>query len=184
MDFEDGVPRFGTRPIETFIDSSREAAVALADVEGRAPELKGAVEADRGKQTTIEPAGRLSEDMFEGFTDAAQKSPFLRFDRRQKTNVVRSEAVPNEERPPDPRDVHESRSEFAQKQDERRDARVTTDPAKYAKDPNEFDFPGVDTGPAFRSVFGDNLSSDRFDTVEDRVKNDGVFNPREVFDIL
>lgn len=52
--------------------------------------------------------------------------------------------------PPDPRDVHRDRSEYAQKQDEARDAQLTTDREKYAKNPDSYDFPGVDTGPTFR----------------------------------
>lgn len=51
---------------------------------------------------------------------------------------------------PDPRRVHEQRSEYAQNQDEARDAQITTDPVKYANDPDSLDFPGVDTGPTFR----------------------------------
>lgn len=56
---------------------------------------------------------------------------------------------------PDPRRVHEDRSEYAQKQDEARDAKLTTDPEEYATDPNSLDFPGVDTGPMFRQKEGE-----------------------------
>lgn len=51
---------------------------------------------------------------------------------------------------PDPREVHQDRSVYAQRQDSARDARITTDPETYASDPNSYDFPGVDTGPTFR----------------------------------
>lgn len=56
---------------------------------------------------------------------------------------------------PNPMEVHESRSKYAQRQDEARDARLTTDPEKYASDPNSYDFAGVDTGPKFSEEFGD-----------------------------
>jgi len=56
---------------------------------------------------------------------------------------------------PDPREVHKSRSEYAQKQDLARDAELTTDPFEYAEDPGSYDFPGVDTGPEFRDAQGE-----------------------------
>ncbi len=80
---------------------------------------------------------------------------------------------------PDPRDVHSSRSQYAQRQDEARDAELTTDPAEYANDPDSFDFPGVDTGPGFESVFGESLSATKFDTIEDRSERgtlNGIFD--------
>lgn len=57
--------------------------------------------------------------------------------------------------PPDPRKVHQNRSEYAQAQDEARDARLTTDREKYASNPDSYDFPGVDTGPTFRQSESD-----------------------------
>lgn len=62
----------------------------------------------------------------------------------------------------DPREVHESRSEYAQSQDEARDARLTTDVEKWTSDVNSWDFPGVDTGPTFREKQGDNFDTDSF----------------------
>lgn len=184
MDLEDGIPRFGTPPIETFIESSREAAVALNDIEDRAPNLANELQADRGKTTAIEPARNLSDDEFDTFTEARRESPVVRFDGNKRANVVKSRAVDDADLPPDPREVHEGRSETAQRQDESRDARVTVDAEQYASDPDSFDFPGVDTGPGFESVYGDNLSSNKFDNVEDRVQRDGAFNPVDTFDIF
>lgn len=43
------------------------------------------------------------------------------------------------------REIHESRSERAQAADESQLATVTTDPTKWREDPDDFDFPGVDT---------------------------------------
>jgi hypothetical protein len=181
---DDGIPRFGTPPIETFIESSREAAVALDDIEDRAPDLANDLQADRGKTTAIEPNRNLSDDEFDTFTEARRESPVLRFDGNKRANVVKSRAVDDADLPPDPREVHEARSEAAQQQDESLDARVTVDPAQYASDPDSFDFPGVDTGPGFESVYGDDLSSNRFDKVEERVQRDGPFNPLDTFDIF
>lgn len=48
---------------------------------------------------------------------------------------------------PDPREVHESRSEEAQRQDERLSAPLTNDPEQYANAPDEYDWPGVDSPP-------------------------------------
>jgi hypothetical protein len=66
---------------------------------------------------------------------------------------------------PDPRRVHESRSEYAQKQDLARDARITTDPDQYASRSNSYDFPGIDTGPTFRDVQDDFDEESFLDTI-------------------
>lgn len=63
---------------------------------------------------------------------------------------------------PDPFEIHESRSEYAQKQDEARDARITTDVEKWANDPDSWDFPGVDTGPTFRREQGEDFDTESF----------------------
>jgi hypothetical protein len=42
-------------------------------------------------------------------------------------------------------EVHQDRSERAQRVDERRSAKVTRDPIQWANNPGQFDFPGVDT---------------------------------------
>lgn len=46
--------------------------------------------------------------------------------------------------------LHESRPEKAQQIDEARDAQLTTDPETWAENPDEYDYPGVDSGPKFR----------------------------------
>jgi len=63
---------------------------------------------------------------------------------------------------PDPRRVHQNRSTYAQRQDEARNAQLTTDPREYANDPDSLDFPGVDTGPAFRDVQGEDFDTGAF----------------------
>lgn len=42
-------------------------------------------------------------------------------------------------------DVHESRSEYAQKQDEARQAEIADSPMQWKNDPNSYDWPGLDT---------------------------------------
>jgi len=56
------------------------------------------------------------------------------------------------ERPPSPIAVSEKRTTAALQQDRQLEAEITTDPAKYASDPDSFDFPGIDTP---ESVNGD-----------------------------
>jgi len=50
--------------------------------------------------------------------------------------------------------INDARSERSQRLDEQRDAEVTTDPLQWASSPDEYDFPGVDTGPRFEETFG------------------------------
>jgi len=67
----------------------------------------------------------------------------------------------------DPREIHDQRSPEAQIADEAKDAPLTTDPLKYASDPSGTDFPGVDTGPTFEDVEGEDFDTDSF--VEDEL---------------
>jgi len=62
---------------------------------------------------------------------------------------------------PDPRELHARRDQYARRQDEGRDAQLTTDPEKWANDMDSFDFPGVDTGPTFRDE-NPNFDTDGF----------------------
>lgn len=55
----------------------------------------------------------------------------------------------------DPQDIHDARPRSNRRDDEQRDAEVTTDPLQWASNPTEYDFPGVDTGPKFEEEFGD-----------------------------
>jgi len=67
-------------------------------------------------------------------------------------DVVPTQAVRDEL---DPSDIHQARPRIEQRSDNRRDAELTTDPLQWASNPDEYDFPGVDTGPRFESAFGD-----------------------------
>lgn len=42
-------------------------------------------------------------------------------------------------------DIHESRSETAQIADESKDAEIADSPMQWANNPNEYDWPGIDT---------------------------------------
>lgn len=92
----------------------------------------------------VEPDNFLDNDDFDVFRDTVRR--FTSFERTMKggRNTVRPQNV-EEDLPPNPVDVHESRSNYERKQDEARLARLTQDVELYAKYPNKFDFPGVDT---------------------------------------
>jgi hypothetical protein len=53
----------------------------------------------------------------------------------------------------DPTAIQRRRSDAAREADRAKDAEVTTDPLKWASNPDEYDYPGVDTGPTFRENF-------------------------------
>jgi hypothetical protein len=62
----------------------------------------------------------------------------------------------------DPQRIHNARPRSNRRADERRDAEITTDPLQWASNPNEYDFPGVDTGPTFREEQGEDFDTDSF----------------------
>jgi hypothetical protein len=51
---------------------------------------------------------------------------------------------------PDPSALNKRRSQEARAADSGKDAELTTDPDEWVENPDELDFPGVDTGPKFR----------------------------------
>jgi len=53
----------------------------------------------------------------------------------------------------EPEAVQRNRTEAAREADRAKDAEITTDPLQWASNPDEYDFPGVDTGPTFRDNF-------------------------------
>lgn len=71
---------------------------------------------------------------------------------------------------PDPRELHARRDQYARRQDEARDAQITTDAEKWAANMDSLDFPGVDTGPTFREEHS-NFDTDGF--IEDTL---GLFD--------
>lgn len=52
-----------------------------------------------------------------------------------------------------PQRIHEERSMRSRVADESKDAEITTDESKWASAPDQYDYPGVDTGPKFESTF-------------------------------
>jgi len=89
----------------------------------------------------IEPARSLSDSEFSAFETAMSDLPgFSRVGSREF-----AVAQPDELGAPDPREVNQNRSKRAIEQDRNRQAEVTTDPYKYASDPDSYDYPFVDT---------------------------------------
>jgi len=58
----------------------------------------------------------------------------------------------------DPQAIHNDRTPEAQIADESKDAEITTNKRKWASNPDEFDYPGVDTGPRFEQTFNDDFT--------------------------
>lgn len=135
------------------------------------PSLEGQLKVDAtGSQAAVEPDGYVDDDTFDTFRGAVSNNRSISYSGN--SNTVFESRVEEEEKVPNPYEVHESRSEYAQAQDEARDARITTDPEQYASDPNSFDFPGVDTGPRFESTFGSNPSSRDLKKTQDSFHGD------------
>lgn len=117
----------------------------------------------------IEPEGYLDDPVFESFTEQAKESEKLGWDPMGKENYVK----PSTLRTPKPLDVHTDRSEEAINQDIQRKAPVTTDPQKYAENPDEYDYPFVDTPSEFKDEFGDKINP--FNRFERMAGEDDVF---------
>jgi len=62
----------------------------------------------------------------------------------------------------DPREIQRRRSEEARAADAAKDAPLTSDPLQWASSPEEYDFPGVDTGPTFREEEGEDFDTGSF----------------------
>lgn len=129
------------------------------EIENPFGESEGVWEAKK----VIEPQSKYDEPSVSFSPKEGQKQPFKNIEKSNLKSMIENERI--EDSPPDPRRVHESRSEYAQKQDKARDAKLTTDPDKYASDPNSLDFPGVDTGPEFRDAQEDFNEESFLDTI-------------------
>jgi hypothetical protein len=153
-----------TGALGRFIDNARFGEAAKDELLASEPDLRGDVRVDAlGRQATVEPDGYVDDDTFDMFRDAVRNVSAVSGGRQ---NRVIESRVDEDLKPPDPREVHQSRSEYAQAQDEARNAQITTSPTQYAADPDSFDFPGVDTGPRFRNTFGDDPSSQSLNKVQ------------------
>jgi len=132
------------------------------------------VDVSRGPRgVQVEPNGFLEGEEFDAFTDAAKDSGKLRFDQMDNSNFV----VESELQTPDPWDVHSERDRDTAIADSNRKAKVTTDPVKYANDPERYDFPFVDTPQEFRDEFEDSSFATRgFNMFEKRAGPDDIFD--------
>ncbi len=138
---------------EKFAEKSVLGHTVKNQLEEDNPSLEGELRVDAtGRQASVDPDGYVDDDTFDAFRDAVSDNRAISYSG--SSNTIIESRVDEENKVPNPHEVHENRSEYAQAQDEARDARITTDPEQYASDPDSFDFPGVDTGPRFESTFG------------------------------
>lgn len=160
--FEEMLAQDQERARDRFINERRVSSLVDETFEGTGIRDELEVKAD-GSKVTVDPDGYLEDDEFQTFRDNVSEIANFRGTSSGGKNVVIPSRV-EDELPPDPMEVHESRSEYAQKQDEARKARLTNDPELYASDPNSYDFPGVDvpedsegssstTASGFRDLF-------------------------------
>lgn len=154
-----------TGAVGKFIEKARRGEAAIGEMTEAEPSLQGDVRFDAtGRQASVEPAGFVDDETFDTFRNAVSEVPAVSGGRR---NTVSEDRLSEGSLPPDPRDVHGSRSGYAQAQDEARDAQITVSPSKYADDPDSYDFPGVDTGPAFSRTFGENPRSSALEKTQE-----------------
>jgi len=118
---------------------------------------------------TVEPDGFLDDDEFETFTEKAKESDKLGFNKMSKDNFAKSDELST----PKPINTHLDRDQDTVVADVQRKATVTTDPAKYANNPERFDFPFVDTPKEFRDEFEDTRRP--FDKFESMAGEDDIF---------
>lgn len=101
-----------------------------------------------------EPAEGFGSKLGDGRVKLDQNVPQLPDDDVYPGNVVETDALRDTI---DTERVHKNRSRKERLADESKDAEITTDPIKWASAPDQFDYPGVDTGPGFRDTFGDDF---------------------------
>jgi len=143
--------------LDRFIENARFGEAARDGLVSADPDLAGSLRVDAtGREASVETDGYVDDETFDRFRDAKRETGAV---SGNSQNRVFESRIDESNAPPDPREVHGSRSEYAQAQDEARNAQITTSPSQYASDPDSYDFPGVDTGPRFRNTFGDDPSS-------------------------
>lgn len=129
------------RGTERFINKRR--ATTLVDREFAGTGLRDDVGVGmQGTDPTVETTSSLPDDEFDTFRDTVGDFTTFVGGPGPDFNEVDESALDDV---PDPRTVHEQRSEVAQRQDERLSAPLTNDPQKYARHPGEYDWPGVDS---------------------------------------
>jgi len=158
LNFKSEVEKFAERAVRG--ETVRDQLVEQSE------QLRGELRVDAtGRNASVEPDGFVDDETFDAFRGAVNNNPGITF--RGGSNDVIPSQIEGNNGPPNPQDVHESRSKYAQRQDESRDARITTSPTTYASDPNSFDFPGVDTGPRFESTFGSDPTRGSLEKVQE-----------------
>jgi len=116
---------------------------------------------------TVEPDGFLDDEEFESFTEQAKESDALGWNPADQSNYVNESELST----PAPVNVHGNRSERAVQEDIQKKARVTTDPVKYANNPDHYDYPFVDTPAGFRDEF----ENESFAEMDQRAGEDNIF---------
>jgi len=97
-----------------------------------------------GTDATITPSDSLSRTEQRQFEDTVQGVAYELGAPSQDGFLIDNERLNDV---PNPRKVHNARSEDAKRQDERLSAPLTNNPQTYANAPDEYDWPGVDTPP-------------------------------------
>lgn len=111
----------------------------------------------KNKQTTVtevgegEPADGFGSKLGDGRVKL-NRTPIAVEDDMYPGRVVETDDLRREI---DPERIHRNRSKTERRADESKDAEITTDPLKWASAPDQYDYPGVDTGPMFRDEFGE-----------------------------
>jgi len=112
---------------------------------GQTDEQRGLQKTQQSKRRRREQAESAKGPAFGGDAEAAE---FLREEQRFEDDLfdisLRGSA-PSGEDYDRLEDAHSDRSERAQRVDERRSARVTRDPLKWAQNKSTYDYPGIDT---------------------------------------
>lgn len=119
-------------------------------------ETERAVSDTSDSKAVISPGEGLDKlgDFVEEQVGFQQEAGGVTFDRRDR--IAASE-------------IHDERSPKAQRVDERRGAPVTTDLDKWASNPDEFDYPGVDTKPEFAGESDLNTFSGSLESLSGRL---------------
>jgi len=113
---------------------------------GKSQEKRNIKRTAKNKRRRKEQAEQAKQPAFEGDSEAAG---FLREEQRFSDDLfditLRSDSGPTGRDVERLQEAHNNRSEVAQRVDERRSAKVTRDPLKWAQNKAKYDFPGVDT---------------------------------------
>jgi len=99
----------------------------------------------------VDKTKSLTDEEFDTYRERASRSEKLQFSGQRKNYRVKPAALDT----PSPLKVHTSRDRDTMNTDSERKARVTTDPEQYARAPESYDFPFLDTPDSFEEVASD-----------------------------